>query len=414
MLFLLSLSFCTSAAYAFPQCTLISHEFQHHNFAEKEYQNKATKQFNPSIYLKELVQSPYYTKVLDAYQAPYTPNKTTQQWKIKEAHLPGFIDYPEQFIITLPNAHILGNKGLVITEENCPFFDYVLMKRGPSNWKIKVLKDDLSLSYPPQPEKFDGAIALIVAPADYCFYHWMHEMLPRLKILHMSGVHYDKIFIGSQNHKYKKATLDLLGICDNKIIYGEENTYIKANSIIVPSMPNVCEFTRPTWVSDFLRGSFLNTTATTTPTKQKRIYIARRYSTLKTSLRMIINEQELVSYLETKGFETVLLENLSIKEQTELFNSAEIILKAHGASLTNLVFCNSIIPVTVIEIFPPARVLDGYTLLSEQLNNDRGFHFNHICYVTSNEKLSPQDQQDQNLYVELDQLEQILNKCIPI
>ena len=78
----------------------------------------------------------------------------------------------------------------------------------------------------------------------------------------------------------------------------------------------------------------------------------------------MINSDELL--LALKGWETVTLENMTIKEQFKTFAEATHILAAHGAGLVNLLWCY---PNTkVIEIQDPKMLHKKvYPLLSHHL-----------------------------------------------
>lgn len=77
---------------------------------------------------------------------------------------------------------------------------------------------------------------------------------------------------------------------------------------------------------------------------KRQIYITRQ----NTSRRRLLNESEVRSFLERKGFEIVDPGGLSFAEQVKLFNEARIIVAQHGAALTNLLFMTR---GSVIEIF---------------------------------------------------------------
>ena len=83
--------------------------------------------------------------------------------------------------------------------------------------------------------------------------------------------------------------------------------------------------------------------------------------------RKIINSDELL--LALKGWETVELESMTIKEQMKTFAEASHIVAAHGAGLTNLLWCN---PGTkVVEIQDPKMIHKKvYPVLSHHLGLD--------------------------------------------
>lgn len=372
------------------------------------------KWFSNYISLEELSQTPYYTKVIDAYQAPFTPDSVIQRsLTTKDLSDNRTTEFPEQFIINLPNAQLLSNAGMVITEDSRPFFDYVHQIGGNADWKIhritqafdEITDENSTIT---QPELFDGSLVVLTAPGSHAYYHWMLELLPRLKLLQMSGVPYDKVFAGEIEDQYKKETLDLLGLTHDKIVQGNEKTFIQAKNLIIPSIPNNVALKRPTWACDFIRSLFIDDTVTHPAQAGKKLYISRKTVTNQKSRRMIINEDEFKDYLIQKGFEIVVLEDFSVKEQAQLFNAAEIIIAAHGASLTNVIFCDPQRPVTVIEIFQPGHINECYTSLTQQLNNDRGFKFTHTCYCSSTENLSENDKKVNNIYISLNEIKELL------
>lgn len=58
------------------------------------------------------------------------------------------------------------------------------------------------------------------------------------------------------------------------------------------------------------------------------------------STRKIVNEQELFESLKDFGFSLISLDKLTFIEQINLFYHAEMVISPHGASLTNLLWCN--------------------------------------------------------------------------
>lgn len=359
---------------------------------------QAIKQFNNPITVEELSQSHCYTKMLDSSQSTYYE---------------AVINYPEQFIISLPNAQILSNKGVVITADNRPFYDYLLEyntdRPDNPNWKVVPAKESLNFSFPDQPQQVNETIAVLASAGEDCYYHWIFEIIPRIKLLQMSGISCDKIYIGTNTRRFKTETLNKCGFTNNQIIYSTDNTLLKANTVIIPSMPHIITGSCPAWTCDSVRSLFFDSTHTETALPRKKLYITRAKPSWNKQERRIINEPEVFSYLENLGFEKVTLENLSIEEQARLFNSAEIIVAAHGAGLTNLVFCNSKLPVAVIEIYQPEWIVRCYTRLTAVLNQKRNFQFNHICIMTSDKKLSTQNRWAHNIYLELDDLKKALH-----
>jgi capsular polysaccharide biosynthesis protein len=89
--------------------------------------------------------------------------------------------------------------------------------------------------------------------------------------------------------------------------------------------------------------------------KGNRIYISREQA----NRRRIANRDEIQGILEEFGFESYILENLSVSEQIRLFSTAEIIISPHGAGLVNMIYAED--PV-IIELFGCSKKATFYRL----------------------------------------------------
>jgi capsular polysaccharide biosynthesis protein len=67
----------------------------------------------------------------------------------------------------------------------------------------------------------------------------------------------------------------------------------------------------------------------------KYIYISRNDS----PYRRVLNENDVMNYLEPKGFQKLILTGIPLLEQMAIFHNAEVIISVHGAALTNCIFC---------------------------------------------------------------------------
>ena len=93
------------------------------------------------------------------------------------------------------------------------------------------------------------------------------------------------------------------------------------------------------------------------------LYVSRNES----SMRRILNENDLLPGLKDMGFRIVSPGKLSLPDQIEAFRNARIILAAHGAGLTNILFCRP--NTTLIEIFPEGGVHgSAFLRIASQLN----------------------------------------------
>jgi hypothetical protein len=91
----------------------------------------------------------------------------------------------------------------------------------------------------------------------------------------------------------------------------------------------------------------------------RKIYIQR----VPPATRTFSNEEAVSNLVRKLGYESVILENYTIRQQIAIVSSAEYILGAHGAGLAFTVFCH-----------PGTRVVEIYSL-----PNTEAKHYYHIA-----------------------------------
>lgn len=97
----------------------------------------------------------------------------------------------------------------------------------------------------------------------------------------------------------------------------------------------------------------------------KRIYISRKKRAYR-NRRHITNESELIEAIKPYGFTSYTLENMSLQTQFTLFAQADIVIGAHGAGLSNLLFSDS---ASVIELHPQKKIAPHYFYVAKSSNS---------------------------------------------
>jgi capsular polysaccharide biosynthesis protein len=263
---------------------------------------------------------------------------------------------PSAGVGVLPDGRVLTKNGVVI---------------GPGDHLIADVSHTFFIDDPachpiflsaklPRITRLDGTAAVLTTYRSDIYYHWMLDTLPRLYLLRESGIAYDKLIIPTQS-RFQRDTLVLLGI-DEKQVIADRGLHLQAARLIVPTLPGMVG-NPPGWVCDFLRRSFLPALGGD-ESQNRRIYIARGVG----GTRRILNEPELLSVLKQHAIETVYPETLPFLDQVKLFNSASLVIAAHGSGLTNLVFCRP--GSVVVELFSPNYVTTPYWALANQIGLD--------------------------------------------
>ncbi|HEY9663756.1 MAG TPA: glycosyltransferase family 61 protein, partial [Allocoleopsis sp.] len=243
---------------------------------------------------------------------------------------------------------------------------------SPGHPDKQVSKHSL-FSHPKLPplQSIQGKVAVLAGLTNDMYFHWMFEVLPRLDLLHRSGIDFNEIdgFLVSDRLPFQQETLVRLGIPQSKILTTEQHLHLQATELIVPSYPSTPAWMAP-WVCDWLRRVFLSPELATDRQNVEpqhefdRVYISRA----KTANRRVINETELIEFLSPFGFQSITLETLSVQEQASLLSRAKVVISPHGGGLTNTVFCQ---PGTkIIELFSPHYVYPCYWLISNLMHLD--------------------------------------------
>lgn len=264
---------------------------------------------------------------------------------------------PETFTTILDNGRVWGNEGFVINEQNILFGEVSRHFGEVHIEKLVIFRTHKLIG----PTYKDCRVAVIGTSGSGAYYHWMMDIVPRVDLLIKNG-HFDTIdyfVLGYNNLGFQKELLKKLNIEETKVIPSNDvfNFHIQARELVVPSFisPNDSPSLEACL---FLRKLFQFDRSNDKP--HRKIYIQRNTG------RKILNEQELIDFLNTKSFEIVHPENLSVAQQARIFSEAEFVIAPHGAGLTNIVFCQS--GTKIIDIFSPDWVNPCYWRLSSHMN----------------------------------------------
>ena len=220
-------------------------------------------------------------------------------------------------------------------------------------------------------KKYDGIVlSLVQGASTENYFHWLMDILPKIKI-YSSRYLVKKVdyFYLPNLTSSQKQSLQYLGIQSKKIINSSLYKHISAKKIFFVSHPWYTKgkfhdqsHKLPKWQINWIRTTFIKFRKKFKISKN--IYIDRSES--KHSHCQIINHTELKEYLKKKNFSIVKLANQKFSKQIFMFWNADCIIGAHGAALTNLVFCK---PKTkVLEIKPFGHPGQNYKRISK-INN---------------------------------------------
>ncbi len=193
------------------------------------------------------------------------------------------------------------------------------------------------------------------------YYHFLLEILPRLFVLKDKAMEL-KLIINKNIPSFVKEYIDLFGF--KEIVYIQDNEIAKVENIIFPTYLSRGLAYNEIVMKEmalWLREKLYDTNFTNAPEK---IFISRDNA----KYRKTINEEEVFSFLQKKGFVKFNLDEPNIKAQVNFFKNAKYIIGSHGAGFSNLIFSQNC--KTVLDIIHENHPQDCFYNLSNCFDID--------------------------------------------
>lgn len=247
--------------------------------------------------------------------------------------------HPPAALFHLKGAVLCGDQGLVCTPDNralgefCHAFGTAPLKRS-----IRKAGRFVSL----RPERCDVQVALLAAPQGTNHYHWLNDVLPRVRLLESVRSVTELYAVPEGINALQLETLSLLGIPREKLLFLGRGRRLRCQHLHLPSLPG-SEGCSPPWAREFVRAA-LSPAAAKVAGRGTHVFIRRGPA----AQRPVLNEDALATRLRARGFAPVSLEQLSLTEQIACFRDARVVVGAHGAGLANLLFSEH---VALLELF---------------------------------------------------------------
>jgi hypothetical protein len=209
---------------------------------------------------------------------------------------------------------------------------------------------------------YDGIVIVGCNVAQRNYFHWMTQSLPAIAYaLQRMSQNEDLAVALPPLERWQEESLRYLGYQHVKrfTIHDPARQYsfrrIEYNEILNGGAAFcLSETARKTYVR---LGSVLKMPSVS----NKKIYVAR----VDAPTRRMRNEDLLVDHFQREGFEIVVPGMHSLLEQIRIFQNAHLVVGAHGAGMTNIVFCR---PGTIV-----------YELLPSHYTNACFCNLAHVC-----------------------------------
>ena len=253
------------------------------------------------------------------------------------------------FLYQLKEA-ILIQDGLII-HNGIPLEDSFIRKRH-----VEMFISELSLDKTSdnnfiylknfEPVKLKGDYVSLLGPWDSTFWHWIVEYLTKVAISETCG--FKGKYIVSPVQQFMHDSLLILGITENRIFITDKSQNFELENLFIiekfPVYSGKIILSGLKILRDMILAHFDKSLENT----KKRLYISRKIST---NNRKVANESEVIKLLESYGFQNVIMENLTLKEQIELVANAECMVGGNGSGMLHCLF---MLPRSlVIEFYSP-------------------------------------------------------------
>ena len=234
--------------------------------------------------------------------------------------------------------------------------------RHGTNAEQRVLRYELQ---DPLLEINEPCIYLTLRSHDDNIFHWLFEVLPRLKCLDVvPQLRNLPLLVRDPLNAFQETTLRLMGFTNRIITTGQKSARVSQLYFAsIPSPPSIHPETVQ-WLRQKILGSELNAGDSL---GHRKLYISRADA----SARRVSNETELMEALRPLGFEYIVMSKLNPAEQIALMRNAQQIVLAHGAAGAHLLFAP--IDCQVIELHSPKWPNSVYYTISKAL--DQGYSY---------------------------------------
>ena len=298
--------------------------------------------------------------------------------------------YDENFSFEIPEVELFELKQTLVNNRSVslkflPIFNLTLHRKPTF---IQLCKDLVRLSLQKKEIQINGILGVQEWSNNY--FHWMTEVLPRIVVMHQANPTIP-VLIPSNYLQYNfiRQSLERLKIAF-KIF--DVKAALKVKTLFAIPVPHVGRF------NEGLLHSFrdvFSKPVSETVNPHRLLYISRD----KAKRRKVTNELELSSFLMSKGFEKVILEDYTMDEQVRLMQESKMVISCHGAGLTNIMFMQK--GQTVIELKSSNNNYWCYFSLARVF----GLDYNYILCEGDNE-----NHRDANIKVDLNLLSELLEK----
>jgi hypothetical protein len=203
------------------------------------------------------------------------------------------------------------------------------------NWWLPTLKEDPAYKrrFGVRSRKMPGNLYSLLSRWSCGYYHWFHDVLPRLEAC-ISYLPKDCLFLVEESPpRWQVDSLAAYGINTDQLVEQSDGCNLKVGVLWVATpagQTGLGSIELIKKVANRLKKHF----GIQEMKSERKIYLSRQ----KSQRRRLQNDGEVVKILGDLGFEKIFAEECTLQQQIEIFSQACMVVSAHGAGLTNMIF----------------------------------------------------------------------------
>lgn len=252
----------------------------------------------------------------------------------------GIFKAPNRFIYSIHKGHIISSNGLIYDKSSRSFID-----ESAKEWILNIKKTAVANSLAMPTLRYLNGITLscLSTGAEGGFYHFMHEVLPKLFFCKDLLPHINQILVAGPPVDWKIKWFDHIGINSQQIEWTSHPIHYCCNQLIFTNRL-ISDQQISSWSLNALKELIYSTDTNYNDTPSEIIWLTRT----NTIQRIISWEDEVLSSFP--NIKKVDLLTLSTKDTIALFKTSTHVIAAHGAGLSNIFLCNK--GTKILEIYP--------------------------------------------------------------
>jgi len=186
------------------------------------------------------------------------------------------------------------------------------------------------VSYPANAPLIEDRCIFVGGDENYS--HWITRSLLKLSLVDDPTHAGLPLLVQQPLARFHLEYLDLLGVDRRRLIHATEGGVVRCRRLVVPTQLSL----RPGLAAGvaWLRARLAQKIGPVPGPATELLFLSRG----GTSTRVLVNEAELAAALAPLGFRTVIPDRMSVADQVRTFARAGVIVAAHGAGLTNMIF----------------------------------------------------------------------------